>query len=296
MFEALETSRKMMKYDTSDWSEASIRFEAQGKAPKSYGERVFRFGAAMTLSVLLPRRGWKLVKSTKNYAYLQPPEISKENIYSLKAKVPTKEQALEIARHCYAKEESWMGQLGEWPAWYTHKRRTIMNELVSSEDRRSITKKFAYELPPKSALHIGEWGVWELKVVKSDGDFEVYESGAVSRDEIPKIDDTQIIEGQELSYQLTKYERSSKARQQCIEHHGVKCKVCDLNFESLYGDIGRGFIHVHHIVPVSRQKDEYQIDPINDLIPVCPNCHSMLHRRDPPHSIEELRAILLNRF
>lgn len=285
-----------MEYDTSDWSEASIRFEAEGKAPKKYGEGVFRFGAAMTLSVLLPRRGWKLVKSTKNYAYLKPPEISQENIYTLKAKVPTKEQALEIARHCYGKEESWMGQLGEWPAWYTHKRRRIMNELVPSEDRRTITEKFAYELPPESSLHIGEWGVWELKVVKSDGDFEVHESGEISRYEIPKIDDAQIFEGQELSYELTKYERSSKARQKCIEHHGVKCKVCDVNFEDLYGDIGRGFIHVHHIVPVSHQKGEYQIDPINDLVPVCPNCHSMIHRRNPPYRIEELRAKLRNRF
>lgn len=285
-----------MEYDTSDWSEASIRFQSQGKAPKRYGEGVFRFGAAMTLSVLLPRRGWELIKSTKNYAYLRPPEISQGNIYTLQAKVPTKEQALEIARHCYEKEESWMGQIGEWPAWYTHKRRRIMNELAPSEDRRSITEKFAYELPPESSLHIGEWGVWELRVVKSDGDFEVHESGEISRDEIPEIDDVQIIEGQELSYELTRYERSSKARQQCIEYHGVKCKVCDFNFEGLYGDIGRGFIHVHHIVPVSHQKSEYQIDPINDLVPVCPNCHSMIHRRDPPYRIEELRAILRNRF
>ncbi|MGZ5055491.1 MAG: HNH endonuclease [Methylobacter sp.] len=283
-----------MEYDTSDWSEALITFEEQGKAPKKYGERVFRFGAAMTLSVLLPRRGWELIKSTKNYAYLMPSGNCSGNVYTLRAMVPTKEQALQIAQQCYEKEESWMGQLGEWPAWYTHKRRRIMNELVPSEDRQTINEKFAYELPAESSLHIGECGVWEIKVVKSDGEFEVSESGKISREYALKLGEGKIIEGQELSYESTKYERSSKARQQCIEHHGVLCKVCGLNFEDLYGAIGRGFIHIHHIVPISHQESEYQVNPIIDLVPVCPNCHSMIHRRDPPYSVEELRTLLCN--
>ena len=40
-------------------------------------------------------------------------------------------------------------------------------------------------------------------------------------------------------------------------------------------------------------KDGYDVDPINDLMPVCPNCHAMLHRRTPPFSVEELAASII---
>tara|TARA_R110002050_G_scaffold54303_4_gene122942 strand:- start:29513 stop:29710 length:198 start_codon:yes stop_codon:yes gene_type:complete len=60
----------------------------------------------------------------------------------------------------------------------------------------------------------------------------------------------------------------------------------------MYGEIGKGFIHVHHLTPISEIGKKYQIDPINDLRPVCPNCHSMLHRRNPPISVNELKEII----
>jgi 5-methylcytosine-specific restriction protein A len=56
--------------------------------------------------------------------------------------------------------------------------------------------------------------------------------------------------------------------------------------------LGAGFIQVHHTVPLSSIGTEYVIDPIRDLIPVCPNCHAMLHRKTPPFSIAELRGLL----
>ena len=37
---------------------------------------------------------------------------------------------------------------------------------------------------------------------------------------------------------------------------------------------------------------KYQIDPIKDLRPVCPNCHSVIHRDASPLSIEQARALL----
>ncbi len=88
------------------------------------------------------------------------------------------------------------------------------------------------------------------------------------------------------------YERNPAARKACIAHHGMACKACDLQFEEVYGDIGEGFIHVHHIVPLNRTGAGYQVDPITDLVPVCPNCHAMLHRRDPPLSVEALRRVI----
>ena len=67
------------------------------------------------------------------------------------------------------------------------------------------------------------------------------------------------------------------------------------DFEAVYGGLGRGFIHVHHLVPVSTIGKEYKIDPIQDLRPVCPNCHSMLHKNNPPLTIEELKNIIQNK-
>lgn len=89
------------------------------------------------------------------------------------------------------------------------------------------------------------------------------------------------------------YERDRAARQACIDHFGLACSVCGLRFEERYGTLGAGFIHVHHIVPLSELGPDYRLDPIEDLRPVCPNCHAMLHRARPPLSIEALRAALL---
>lgn len=91
---------------------------------------------------------------------------------------------------------------------------------------------------------------------------------------------------------VTRYERDSKARVERIKHFGESCKVCGLSFQKRYGLIGSGFIHVHHLIPLSKRGAEYQVNPINDLRPVCPNCHAMLHKKTPPFSIDELKNIL----
>lgn len=88
-----------------------------------------------------------------------------------------------------------------------------------------------------------------------------------------------IFEGIKKQVSVNKYERSSIARAKCVEHHGYKCKVCSFNFEETYGEIGKYFIHVHHITPIHSIGESYKIDYIKDLIPVCPNCHAMLHRK-----------------
>ena len=91
---------------------------------------------------------------------------------------------------------------------------------------------------------------------------------------------------------INAYERNSKARSNCIEHYGATCQVCNFNFEKTYGELGSGFIHIHHIVDISTIKKEYNVDPIKDLVPVCPNCHAMLHKKKPAYSIEKLRSII----
>ena len=86
-------------------------------------------------------------------------------------------------------------------------------------------------------------------------------------------------EGTVKSVTVNAYERNREARQACLDHYGYDCQACDFNFESVYGDIGKEFIHVHHVVPLAEtQGVEYELDPINDLIPVCPNCHAIIHK------------------
>lgn len=90
---------------------------------------------------------------------------------------------------------------------------------------------------------------------------------------------SEIFEGLKKQVSVNKYERSSIARSKCLETNGYACKICLFNFEKIYGVIGKDFIHVHHITPIHTIGKSYKIDYANDLIPVCPNCHAMLHRK-----------------
>jgi 5-methylcytosine-specific restriction enzyme A len=101
-------------------------------------------------------------------------------------------------------------------------------------------------------------------------------------------------EGSHSRVEVNRYERNPDARNDCIIHFGDSCAVCEMTFFERYGEIGEGFINIHHLKPLSQRGQEYVVDPENDLIPVCPNCHAMLHRKSPPYSIEELRAIITN--
>ena len=105
-------------------------------------------------------------------------------------------------------------------------------------------------------------------------------------------DNEDLYEGALMEVKVNKYERNKKAREKCIELKGRKCLVCGRDFEETYGEIGKGFIHVHHLVPISTIKKEYQLDVEKDLAPVCPNCHYMLHRKNPPYTIEELQRMM----
>lgn len=88
------------------------------------------------------------------------------------------------------------------------------------------------------------------------------------------------------------YERNIQARKQCIQHYGCKCIICGMDFSEIYGEIGEGFIHIHHLKQLSEISQEYEVDPIKDLRPVCPNCHAMLHKSNVPYSIEEMKKII----
>lgn len=101
-------------------------------------------------------------------------------------------------------------------------------------------------------------------------------------------------EGQKKISVSTRYERNPINRTICLREYGYSCRICGMNFSQRYGEIGNHFIHVHHIIPVSKMGEHYVVDPLNDLIPVCPNCHAMLHRTDPPLTPDDLKARLVS--
>ncbi|EJM2462514.1 HNH endonuclease [Staphylococcus pseudintermedius] len=87
-----------------------------------------------------------------------------------------------------------------------------------------------------------------------------------------------------------KFERNSQLRQKAIEIHGMTCKFCNFNFEKMYGDIGKEFIEIHHIKPMYSIRREISVNRETDLVPLCSNCHKMIHRkRDKPLTLEELK-------
>ena len=89
-----------------------------------------------------------------------------------------------------------------------------------------------------------------------------------------------------------RYERNPQARLLCLESNGYSVSVCGFNFGDTYGKLGQDYIHVHHITPISTIGEEYEINPQTDLVPICPNCHAMIHKVTPPLQINELQKLI----
>lgn len=102
-------------------------------------------------------------------------------------------------------------------------------------------------------------------------------------------------EGAVTKVLVNKYERNPKNRAACLAHFGFTCFCCGFDFGSFYGEFANAYIHVHHITPVSKMGENYQVDPIRDLIPLCPNCHAAIHIQDPPLTPEKLKEMVDSR-
>jgi 5-methylcytosine-specific restriction protein A len=92
-----------------------------------------------------------------------------------------------------------------------------------------------------------------------------------------------------------RFERDPEARRACIDHYGYGCQICGAKMSDVYGDLGEAFIHVHHRTPLAQIRESYVVDPIRDLVPVCPNCHAMLHRGETTLEVDALARIVRHR-
>ncbi len=109
-------------------------------------------------------------------------------------------------------------------------------------------------------------------------------------EEVPSS--AKLIEGAVCQVPVNAYERNPVARRDCIAHYRPTCVICGFTFGGVYGSLAEGFIHVHHIKPLSEIGKEYEVDPIADLRPVCPNCHAVIHLNGECRDIEEVRRLV----
>ncbi|MDY3530176.1 HNH endonuclease [Riemerella anatipestifer] len=192
-----------------------------------------------------------------------------------------------------------LGYTGKNPA-------SPLNAIVGNWGKR-LVKKFPYTFSKREDgterkwdLFFDGWSekrlfIWKLKDELKEALEELNLTGEQHfAEEIPSSVKEILFEGAKKTITVNAYERNSRARYLCIKHYGTHCQVCNFDFEKTYGDIGKDFIHVHHLTKVSDIKEKYEVNPIEDLIPVCPNCHAMLHRQEPPFTVEELKKILQN--
>jgi 5-methylcytosine-specific restriction protein A len=144
------------------------------------------------------------------------------------------------------------------------------------------TQSSGIKIPPDAAAELEE--LWRAFLIERGY------SPIVLADEVPAAE--RFWEGALRRISVNAYERDATARRACIAHFGAACRVCGFDFGATYGELGSGFIHVHHTHPLSDVRTGYAVDPKRDLIPVCPNCHAMLHQTSPPLTVAELQKRL----
>lgn len=158
-------------------------------------------------------------------------------------------------------------------------------EPITAEEIRKIDPKFSNFSQVKQSIDPNTFkDIMALINLKSDQ--------AIIPEEILFEDAETYIEGAKKQIVVNAYERNAKARRSCIEIHGTRCVICNFDFGEFYGEDFSGKIHVHHIKKISDVDSEYEVDPKNDLVPVCPNCHMILHSRKDPYSIDDIRTFL----
>lgn len=172
----------------------------------------------------------------------------------------------------------------------------VNNEAVSSQKRWPRTWKFfkcRIDLLPIPEFDgeiemvnlLAEWMIHGVTLILSLLTIE---------EASPQLEPSVQSEGDAKEMKSKRYERSRVNREICLAHKGYSCYVCGFNFLKKYGQLGKDYIEVHHTTPVSEMGDDYKIDIDRDLVPVCSNCHSMLHKKKPPFTIEELKEIIAN--
>ena len=151
------------------------------------------------------------------------------------------------------------------------------------------------EIPESKKSNYWRFGVRAISKsvydrILSQANVKGYRATLPNRDQ--EFESFQPTEGKKKARYSSYYERNPFYRNKAIEIHGLSCIACGFNFEEKFGALGKGFIHVHHNKPIS-ESGPTKINPRTDMSVLCPNCHSMVHRKkDNTLTVEELRKIV----
>ena len=234
--------------------------------------------------------------------------------------VPSEKQIVEISAGLHAAKEEVTTELMGWPVFYRppHHQRITMRPIGRPHEEIVVR-----DAQVAGTCWFGRKGEWLVSVawLKGDGHpptvstlhdelmrgrpIVFQEDLFATRNKAKNRSDTQqrvdwldaeladpLREGASLQVELDRYERSTEARRRCLEHYGTACTVCGVDLEEMYGSTAGGFIHVHHLVPLATLGEDHEVDPVSDLRPVCPNCHAVIHLREPPYSVEDVMEML----
>ncbi len=207
-----------------------------------------------------------------------------------------------------AGDRFYLMRLGSHPKGIIGSGRVVSNAFLSVINNISLEEKYYVKLEFDTLLHQSE--ILPVKLLDPGFNWFIQASGieiphpiALNLAQLwlnyerkiiePSINNTRYQEGSIKEFQSKKYERNLYARKECIKKYGYKCHICEFDFKEVYGEIGENYIEVHHRYPISLKNGQtYNLDPHTDLIPVCANCHRMLHRKKATLDVEELRKTI----
>lgn len=149
-------------------------------------------------------------------------------------------------------------------------------------ERRNVLQglKYLVEFLADEKRKAGLGKTARKKVEKKGGGVEgIGHAGCVT---LPAVEVLE--EGAIKDLHVAKHERNPALRKACIEHYRslndgrIACEACGMAFGEVYGEFGEGYVEVHHLSPISQTEDVHAVDPKTDLVPLCANCHAMIHR------------------
>lgn len=109
---------------------------------------------------------------------------------------------------------------------------------------------------------------------------------------LPTADPYEGEEGGVITRLHKRYERDPKLvaekRKEAMSKGDLRCQVCKFDYGKSYGELGAGYIEVHHINPLHQLKQKGKTK-LSDLALLCANCHRMAHRKRVPLSLDEIR-------
>jgi 5-methylcytosine-specific restriction endonuclease McrA len=173
------------------------------------------------------------------------------------------------------------------------------NPIVRDKTTKHIFENCGMVSGSVATLYKADKKEWEeiLKLLRKRRD-NTFVNNSLFPDELSSELSTEFIEGAKKTIIVNSYERDPNARKACLRFYdSYTCQICGFDFEKVYGEIGKEFIHVHHLKLLATLRENYKVNPQKDLIPVCPNCHAMLHRRKlEPFTPDELKEIVGHQF